>query len=63
MEQQLCSRCGKDISDLVIRSDDTKNYSSAAVARHANPLYKEKHRQAMIASWQKRRMGEQNSWT
>lgn len=45
------------------KPDDTKNYSSAAVARHANPLYKEKHRQAMIASWQKRRMGEQNSWT
>ncbi len=37
---------------------DTKNYSSAAKIRHADPHYKEKHRQAVIASWQKRRLGE-----
>jgi hypothetical protein len=40
------------------KPSDTKNYSSAAITRHANPIHKEKHRQAVIASWQKRRMGE-----
>lgn len=37
---------------------DTKNYSSAAKTRHADPEYKEKHRQAIIASWQKRKTGD-----
>jgi len=40
------------------KPSDTKNYSSAAITRHADPIYKEKHRQAMIASWQKRKIGD-----